>query len=59
MATERVNAFFLRNDVLPAIPEVDVARAYRPPKNIRRPNDVFTKIEQAGLALVTIKRDPS
>ncbi len=54
VASERVNAFFLRNDVSPAIPEIDVARAYRPPKNLSRSNDVFDKIEQAGLPLVTI-----
>jgi hypothetical protein len=54
IATERVNAFFLRNDIAPSIPEIDVARGYRPPKNITRSNDVFAKIEQAGLPLVTV-----
>ena len=54
MATERVNAFFLRNDVSPAIPEIDVARAYRPPNNVARAHDAFAKIEQAGLPLVTV-----
>ena len=54
VASERVNAFFLRNDVSPSIPEIEVARAYRPPKNINSSPDVFTKIEQEGLPLVTI-----
>jgi hypothetical protein len=54
VASERVNAFFVRNDVSPGIAEIDVARAYRAPKNISRSNDVFAKIEQAGLPLVTV-----
>jgi hypothetical protein len=54
VASERVNAFFVRHDVSPAIPEIDVARAYRPPKNLARSNDVFDKIEQARLPLVTV-----
>ena len=29
-------------------------RAYRPPKNLARSNDVFDKIEQARLPLVTV-----
>jgi hypothetical protein len=54
VATERVNAFFLRNDVATDIPPLDVARGYRPPSNIARATDVFVKIEQAGLPLVTV-----
>ena len=55
VATERVNAFFLRSDVEPSIAEIDVRRGYRaPPKASAAVGDVFTKIEQAGLPLVTI-----
>jgi hypothetical protein len=36
------------------MPTVDVARGYRAPSNISRAMDVFTKIERAGLPLVTI-----
>jgi hypothetical protein len=54
VATERVNAFFLRNDLGPAIPGINVDRAYRPPSNIARSSDVFEKIEKAGLPLVTV-----
>ena len=55
VATERVNAFFVRNDLQPAIAEVDAARACRAPVN--QPSgqgDVFQKIEAAGLPLVTV-----
>lgn len=55
VATERVNAFFVRDDLQPVLAEVDVARAYRSPAN--QPSgqgDVFRKIEAAGLPLVTV-----
>ena len=54
VATERVNAIFLRNDVAPAISEIDTVRGYRPPSNMARSNDVFAKIEKEGLPLVTV-----
>jgi hypothetical protein len=54
VASERVNAFFLRNDVAPLLPAIDVARAYRAPKGAHV-QDVFDKIQQAGLTLVTIE----
>ena len=57
VATERVNAMFLRNDISPQIPEIDVARGYRAPKEIKDSQDVFAKIAQAGLELVTIGGD--
>ena len=57
VATERVNAFFVRNDIAPAIPALDVARGYRPPSNVTRARDAFEKIEQAGLPLVTVTDD--
>lgn len=53
VASERVNAFFMRNDVSPAIPAIDVARAYRAPKGADV-QDVLDKIQQAGLSLVAI-----
>jgi hypothetical protein len=54
VATERVNAFFLRNDLAPEIREIDAARAYRAPLNITRGRDVFQKIAKAGLPLVDV-----
>jgi hypothetical protein len=54
VATERVNAIFLRNDIAPAISEIDTVRGYRPPSNMARSNDVFAKIEKEGLPLVTV-----
>jgi hypothetical protein len=54
VATERVNAVFLRNDIHPEIPAIDASRGYRPPSNLGRSRDVFEKIEQSGLPLVTI-----
>ena len=53
VASERVNAFFMRNDVAPAIPAIDVTRGYRSPKGADV-QEVFDKIQQAGLSLVTI-----
>ena len=54
VATERVNAVFLRNDIAPEIAELSLARGYRAPLNIARAKDVFGKIEQAKLPLVTV-----
>lgn len=54
VATERVNAIFLRNDIAPGIPAIDAVRGYRPPSNLGRAVDVFEKIGQAGLPLVTV-----
>jgi hypothetical protein len=54
VATERVNAFFLRNDLAPEIKGIDVARGYRAPLNISRGKDVFQKIAKAGLPLVDV-----
>ena len=47
-------AFFVRNDVAPQMPAIDVARGYRAPLNITRAKDVFEKIEKAQLPLVTV-----
>jgi len=55
VATERVNAFFLRNDVAPSIEAIDVRRGYRAPKEMADAQDVFNKIAQAGLKLVTVE----
>ena len=54
VATERVNAFFMRNDLGPDIREIDVARGYRAPLNITRGKDVYQKIAKAGLPLVDV-----
>lgn len=54
VATERVNAFFVRNDIAPDIPALDAARGYRAPTNIVRAKDLFTKIAKAGLPLVNV-----
>jgi hypothetical protein len=53
VASERVNAFFIRNDVARGIPAIDVARGYRAPKGADV-DAVFSKIEQAGLSLVDV-----
>jgi hypothetical protein len=55
VATERVNAFFLRNDVGPDIQEIDAKVAYRAPLNISNARKVFGEIDKAGLPLVTIE----
>ena len=57
VATERVNAIFLRNEIAPEIPEIDVARGFRAPKEAKDSHDVFGKIERAGLKLVTVMSD--
>jgi hypothetical protein len=54
VATERVNAVFLRNDIAPEVPEIEAVRAYRPPSNLARSSDVFEKIQKEGLPLVTV-----
>jgi hypothetical protein len=54
VATERVNAFFLRTDLAPEIREIEVAAGYRAPLNITRAKDVFQKIAKAGLPLVDV-----
>jgi hypothetical protein len=54
VASERVNAFYMRNDVAPEIPAIPVSRGYRAPKGMDL-DDVFTKIDQAGLTLVEIQ----
>jgi hypothetical protein len=54
VATERVNAIFLRNDVAPEVPAITVANGYRPPNNAARAQDALAKIERAGLKLVTV-----
>jgi hypothetical protein len=54
VATERVNAFFLRHDVGPQIPALEAAAGYRAPLNIARAKDVFVKIRKAGLPLVNV-----
>ena len=53
VASERINAFFIRNDVAPDLPAIAVGRGYRAPKGMDV-DDVFAKIEQAGLKLVEI-----
>jgi hypothetical protein len=54
VASERVNAFYMRNDVAPDISAIPVSRGYRAPKGMDL-DDVFTKIDQAGLKLVEIQ----
>lgn len=54
VATERVNAFFLRSDIAAEMGALSLARAYRPPLNIATAKDVFAKIAQANLPLVTV-----
>ena len=54
VATERVNAFFVRTDLAPDIREIDVARGYRAPLNIRRGKDVYQKLVRTGLPLVDV-----
>jgi len=58
VATERMNAVFLRDDVATAIPAIDAARGFRPPSNAGRAKNPFDKIDQAGLPLVTVADDP-
>jgi hypothetical protein len=56
------NAYFLRNDLQPEIPAVSVERAYRPPRDRRRPegddlrepNDIAALARERGLPLVAV-----
>ena len=57
VATERVNAFFLRLDVAPEIPEIDAKRGYRAPLNYASARHVFDDLERAGLQLTTVGRE--
>lgn len=54
VATERVNAFFVRNDIAPEIPAITVEQGYRTASNAHPKRDAFSKIEATGLPLVTI-----
>jgi len=54
VATERVNAFFLRHDVAPEIREIDHRQGYRAPVNFANARKVFTDLERAKLPLTTI-----
>jgi hypothetical protein len=51
IASERVNAFFLRRDIAPDIGEITVAQGYRAPFNIVRSKNVFEKLQRK------VKRD--
>lgn len=57
VASERVNAVFLRNDIAPSIPAIDLAHGYRAPKEMQGGPDVFAKITKAGLSLVEVGAD--
>lgn len=54
VATERVNAFFLRNDIAPDIQAITVQQGYRTASNAHPKRDAFSKIEATGLPLVTV-----
>src|SRR4030095_467711 len=54
VATERVNAFFLRHDVAPEIQEIDHRQGYRAPLNFANARHVFSDLEQARLPLTTV-----
>jgi hypothetical protein len=56
VATERINAFFLRQDVAPEIQEIDAKRGYRAPLNFANARKVFADLERSGLALTTVDR---
>jgi hypothetical protein len=57
VASERVNAFFLRQDVAPDIPEIDATRGYRAPLNFANARKVFADFERSGLPLSTVGRE--
>jgi hypothetical protein len=57
VATERVNAFFLRQDVAPEIQEIDAKNGYRAPLNFANTRKVFADLERFGLALTTVGRE--
>jgi hypothetical protein len=54
VATERVNAFFLRQDVAPEIAEIDAKHGYRAPLNYANARKVFADLERSGLELTTV-----
>ena len=54
VATERVNAFFLRHDVAPGIREIDARQGYRAPLNFASARHVFDDLDRAGLPLQTV-----
>jgi hypothetical protein len=54
VATERVNAFFLRHDVAPEMQAIDAAHGYRAPLNFSSARHVFDDLERARLPLTTI-----
>jgi hypothetical protein len=54
VATERVNAFFLRHDVAPEIREIDARQGYRAPINFATARHVFADLDRAGLPLMTV-----
>ena len=54
VATERINAFFLRQDVAPEIQEIDHRQGYRAPLNFANARHVFADLEQARLPLTTV-----
>jgi hypothetical protein len=54
VATERVNAVFLRNDIAPEIQAITVQRGYRAASNAHPKRDAFSKIQASGLPLVTV-----
>jgi hypothetical protein len=61
VATERVNALFVRNDLAPELPGFDAPRIFRGPKN--QGKDVFEKLAKHGLPLVVVdgqgEREPA
>jgi hypothetical protein len=52
VATERVNAFFLRNDLAPEVTGFESPRIYRGPRTLGK--DVFKKLAKFGLPLVVV-----
>lgn len=54
VATERVKAFFLLEDVAREIPAVSVEQGYRAPMNVVWANDALEAIKKAGLPLVNV-----
>jgi hypothetical protein len=54
VATERVNAFFLRHDVAPEIREIDARQGYRAPINFATARHVFADLDRAGLPLLPV-----
>jgi hypothetical protein len=53
VATERINAFFLRDDVTCDLPTGEVAELFQPPANALN-NDAIGRISQADLPLVVV-----